>query len=164
MRIKAHGHFSGEPGAPDAHAGRRAILAVRMTHDDVSAMLLIRDSDGDMNRRKGLEQARNESPVKERIVIGLCHPTRECWVLAGFVPESKREWKALTSLTAALSFDPCAEAARLNDRRDHERRSAKRVLRQLTDGDFERECRCWSETDLKILKSKGAATGGSSRT
>lgn len=159
IRIRTHGHFGGEPGAPDAQAARRAILVVRMTHDDVSAILLIRDSDGDMNRRKGLEQARGESPAKAGIVIGLCHPKRECWVLAGFIPESEQERKTLDSLVAQIAFDPCREASRLNDRGDNEKRSAKRVLRRLTDGDFERERRCWSETDLETLASRGAETG-----
>lgn len=159
LRITAHGHFGGEPAAPDAQAGRKAIRVVRMTHGDDSAIMLIRDSDGNKNRRTGLEQARDESPVKERIVIGLCHPKRECWVLAGFVPESKNERNALASLISTLSFDPCQKADRLNDRHDHEKRSAKRVLQELTAGDFERERRCWCETGLKILRSKGAATG-----
>jgi hypothetical protein len=50
---------------------------VRKVHGDAAAILLIRDSDGDRSRRKGLEQAREGSPMKDRIVIGLCHPKRE---------------------------------------------------------------------------------------
>jgi hypothetical protein len=67
--------------------------------------------------------------------------------------------KALESLIREIGFDPCREASRLNDRGDNEARSAKRVLRRLTDGDFERERLCWSSTDLKTLGSNGAATG-----
>lgn len=158
LRIKAHGHFAGEPGAPDALTARRAIRVVRRTNGDASAILLIRDSDGDTSRRTGLEQARSDSPLKDRIVIGFCHRNRECWVLAGYVPSSKSERKLLESVIADVGFDPCRGADRLRGKRG-ELRNTKRILRQLTAGDFERERLCWTETDLQTLETRGAAMG-----
>lgn len=57
--IRINGHFGGEPGAPDAFVARRA-LALLMTQGErnIDAVLLLRDSDMDLRRRKGLEQAR----------------------------------------------------------------------------------------------------------
>lgn len=155
--IRKHGHFDGKPGAPDAHAGRKAILVVLRKHADC-AILLIRDSDGDFHRRNGLEQARKESHANDRIAIGVCHPNRECWVLSGFTPTS-REQKILADTTRELGFDPCRESHRLNDRGENQKRNAKRVLRLLVGGDRDREEACWSQTALHTIESNGAENG-----
>jgi hypothetical protein len=52
--LHAHGHFEGRPGAPDAHAARRALLLVQYVVPECSAVLLIRDSDNDLRRVEGL--------------------------------------------------------------------------------------------------------------
>jgi AAA15 family ATPase/GTPase len=40
-----------------------------------------------------------------------------------------------------------------------EERNPKLVVKQLTGGDSSREQQCWEETDLEILRSRGANTG-----
>ena len=57
--LRAHGHFDGSPGAPDARAARRAFLLVSKTKPELAGVLLIRDTDGCIERRQGLEQARD---------------------------------------------------------------------------------------------------------
>jgi hypothetical protein len=42
---------------------------------------------------------------------------------------------------------------------DHDKRSAKRVLKHLVHGDPDREANCWKETPLQILRSRGVQTG-----
>ena len=81
-RIKAHGHFDGRPGAPDAHVARLALLLFIAADPRPDAVVLLRDDDRQTARRTGLEQARSTSKLGVPIVIGLAHPKRECWVLA----------------------------------------------------------------------------------
>ena len=79
--IRAHGHFDGQPGAPDAVAARKALLLIVRVVPAAEAVLLIRDDDRQTARRQGLEQARNEHRGPSRIVIGLAHCKREAWVI-----------------------------------------------------------------------------------
>jgi hypothetical protein len=82
--IRAHGHFDGQAGQPDAVAARRAILFLRREYSDLAAIVLIRDQDDQPSRRQGLEQAANEAHAGVPIVIGLAIVERECWVISGF--------------------------------------------------------------------------------
>lgn len=53
-------------------------------HDALRVALLIQDSDGDLERRKGLEQARDEATRKWpdiAIAIACPHQCREAWLL-----------------------------------------------------------------------------------
>lgn len=158
------GKFAGERGAPDAATARRALRLLRASPDRPDAILLLRDADNHPTRLLGLNQARGEveqqSPLDYGpIVIGVAHSKRECWVLHGFEPRNDREGDRLAQLTRELRFDPVAEPHRLNDRHDHEPRSAKRVLSTLVAGDRDRECACWSETSLTLLRRRGGDTG-----
>ena len=139
--IRAHGHFSGEPGAPDAHAARKALLLLHGSSDRPDAVVLVRDSDGQEERRNGLEQARNSYHWSFTIVIRVAHPKRECWVLAGFEPENEPERRKLTELRSELRFDPRTHAHKLTARGSDARTNAKRVLERLTNGDAHREKR-----------------------
>jgi len=94
--LKAHGHFGGEPGAPDAWAARLALLVLKEAQPD--AVLLIRDSDGQTERGIGLKQARADRPWGFPVVLGVAHTKRECWVLAGFHPQTSTEEGALATL------------------------------------------------------------------
>jgi len=158
-RIKAHGHFDGQPGAPDAVAARRVLLLLHGSDAPVHAVLLIRDDDGDPRRRQGLEQARNESKLAVLIILGVAHTKRECWVLAGFVPKDSRETDELERLRAELGFDPVCGAENLTAKDDRAKRSAKRVLDELCGGDKNREMECWREADLDTLADRGRQTG-----
>src|SRR5262249_22883218 len=48
--IRVHGHFEGEPGAPDAQAARRALLLLKQCPGNLHGILLIRDDDRQTER------------------------------------------------------------------------------------------------------------------
>jgi hypothetical protein len=147
-----HGHFLGEPGAPDALAARKALFLAAQTRP--AAVVLVRDSDGQHERLRGLEQARG-LPWEFPVLIAFAHPERESWVLAGFEPCSAAEASVLERLKRDLGFDPRMEADRLRAGD----RDAKRVLAALTGGDFDRESACWAECGLDLLRQRGGMTG-----
>jgi hypothetical protein len=158
-----HGHFGGQPASPDAHIGRRALLLLAHAAEPAAGVFLIRDDDRDKERRKGLEQAREEAVTKRgmraAIVIGLAHPMREAWVLAGYEPQNDNERTGLKELRQETGFQPHEAAQNLTAKHDHDQNSAKRVLRKLTGGNQEREAKCWENPDLAKLKTRGAGTG-----
>jgi hypothetical protein len=157
-RIKAHGHFGGEPGAEDAGAARRAILVLRDAAPELRAILLIRDSDGVSDRRRGLEQARGQF-AEIVVVIGLAHPMRECWVLAGFEPRDDGERQRYSNARQQLGFCPCEHSERLTAKHDHDKASAKRVLGELSGRQHEREAECWRDVPLATLEARGSNNG-----
>jgi hypothetical protein len=157
--LRIRGHFGGIPGELDAKAARRAIDVIRRRRPDIDAIMLVRDDDRLTARRKGLEQARSESDFGPRIVIGLAHCKRECWVLAGFVPENESESQRLGELQRQLGFHPCREAHELTAVEHGSKRDAKRVLRILSEGNAEREVSCWTDSPLDTLRTQGARTG-----
>jgi len=161
--IKVRGHFDEEPGSPDASIARRALNYIRKLREDgqqIDGILLIRDDDGDRDRGVGLEQARNAVPkLSGRVVIGLAHHKRECWVLSGFVSANDRETALIAELRRELCFDPITESHRLTAKPDHMPRSAKRVLGRLTQDQWEREEACWVQTPLDILRQLGGPSG-----
>jgi hypothetical protein len=168
MRVKAlakevglrpRGFIEGQPAILDAGQARRAILFIKEQWPGVDGILLIRDDDRETGRRRGLEQARSASALSERIVIGLAHTKRECWVLAGFEPCNNQERSLLADVRQELGFDPCARAEELTAIHDHDKRSARRVLRHLVQGDHDRESTCWKQTSLQILRERGERTG-----
>jgi hypothetical protein len=157
--IKAHSHFEGEPGVADAHAARRALLLLHGAENRPNTVVLLRDDDRQAERRRGLDQARRSCKIGIPIAIGLAHPKRECWVLAGFEPQGDQEGRRLTELTGQLGFDPRTSAERLTATGSGEIRSAKRVLDELTVGVWDRQADCWASTDLRILVTRGRSTG-----
>jgi hypothetical protein len=158
--IKAHGHFDGTPGEPDAAAARRAILYLKETIPDLSAILLIRDQDDQPERRTGLEQARNQDHGGTVIIVGLAIVEREAWVLAGFDPQDDGETARLNTERSKLGFNPCERSQQLTAcKDDNATRSPKRVLRHLSGGDKARERLCWTSTALVKLKERGADNG-----
>lgn len=157
--LKAHGHFDGLPGAPDAFAARRVLLLLRRADFTPDAVILIRDSDGDLARRTGLEQARAEWQEPIPIVLGLAHPKREAWVLAGFEPKDEEEKKRLLTERQALGFDPSLRAHQLLASETGALHDAKRVLANLTGGRVAREESCWMECHLEVLEERGVENG-----
>lgn len=157
--VRSHGHFGDEPAAPDAHAARRVLRLLRDSYEDLDGVLLIRDDDRVTARRQGLEQAREDSLWRDRIVIGLAHCKRECWVLAGFDPVDDNEVALLESERQTLGFDPRLEAHQLTAKHDNDKRSAKRVLAVLTKRDAGREARCWETSLLNTLRQRSGNTG-----
>lgn len=127
----------------------------------IAAVLFIRDLDHQPERRRGIEQARSEHEDRQpqiEIIIGTADRMREAWVLNGFIPMNSEEKRILAQLKTKLTFDPCEEAHRLRDD-PGEDRNPKLVVKKLTGGDIIREQQCWEETDLEILRVRGANTG-----
>lgn len=158
--VRINGHFGGEPGAQDAFVARRA-LALLTTHGErgIDAVLLLRDSDMESDRRKGLEQARAQMSGLGPILIGFAHPKRESWVLAGFDATNEMEHERLEELRQELGFDPRIHAEKLTASHPGSKRDAKRVLNSLTGGEYSREVLCWTEAPLEQLEARGGTTG-----
>ena len=159
--IRINGFFNGEPGAPDAFVARRALALLKVVGEDpIDAVVLVRDSDTDKGRLKGLEQARAEVKNPNRpILIGVAHTKRECWVLAGFTPLDETEKAQLDALKQELGFDPCLHAEELTAQQDGAKRDAKRVLSLLTASSIDRESACVKECSLQQLEARGQNTG-----
>jgi hypothetical protein len=157
--LKLFGKFNGEPGAPDALAGRRALVLLAGSERPPDAVLLVRDSDGKAAHRTGLEQARNDKQWPFPVILGMAEPKRECWVLVGFDAKDARETERLQDVERRLSFHPVREAHRLTAREHGAKNDAKRALKELFQGDKDREHACLSETSLKVLEDRGRQTG-----
>ncbi len=163
LGIRVHGHFNNEPGLPDAFAARRAIAYVLKKFGSVDAIVLIRDTDNQVERRRGMDQARCIYSNQTLIVLGMAHIEREAWVISGFIAETKREKKSLELERQKLGFDPCEHSHKLTAGKDDQAlRSPKRVLAVLTNGNREREEKCWTETKLDVLTARGQHNGLSS--
>ncbi len=158
--IRAYGHFANDPAEPDALAGRRALLLIASLDNTPNAIILLRDSDGDEARCRGLEQARNERRLPNvPVVVGVAHAKRECWVLAGFEPQDDEERRKLDAMRQELGFDPRLHAERLDARTPSAKKNAVRVLERLVSRDPDREAACWRMTDLMVLAERGARSG-----
>jgi hypothetical protein len=158
--IRAHGHFDGAPGLPDAAAARRAILYLLETIPGLGAIVLVRDQDDEPERRGGLEQARDQDRSGVAIVIGLAVVERESWVMCGFEPRDDEETARLAAERSALGSDPRLHSHELTACKDDQaHRSPKRVLRQLSGADWERERACWLGTPLVLLRQRGEGNG-----
>lgn len=154
-RVVPMGLFDGNPGKHDAHMARRVLLLfAKLGMPDL--VVLVHDADDRPERRDGFEQARNGTPLPERIVIGIANPEREAWVIAGFVPCDEREQSALASERQRLGFDPTLHPHEL---RGNGKRSAKAALASLLGEDRQREHRCLTEPSLGHLRQRGEHTG-----
>ena len=158
-RIVRLGFFDGQPGKEDARQARIALAVAQRIMPDLAGVILVRDSDKQLSRGAGLQQAKDTS-VGLSIAIGLAIPEREAWVLAGFEPQDDREKKVLSDERQRIGFDPRTHSHQLmatsDDRAD---KSPKRVLRSLSGGEHEREAMCWLETDLETLRLRGDQNG-----
>jgi hypothetical protein len=161
--IKAHGHFGDKPGAPDARVARTAFLLLRESDPQPHAILFIVDTDNDPTRIEGCKQAREFAwqgqPWPFEIILGLPHPKRECWVLSGYVPSDETEKARLDRTRPDLGFDPCVDSHLLIAKHIADKKSAKRVLASLIEGDASREQSCWQNCDLQTLMGRGAQNG-----
>ncbi|RKI39445.1 hypothetical protein D7Y27_21995 [Corallococcus sp. AB004] len=153
-----YGHFSDEPGAHDALAARKALLLFAALDRQPDAVLLVRDSDNDPDRRKGLEQARMAKPWPFPVIIGVAEPKRECWVLAGFDARESEE-DTLKQVEQRLSFHPVRDAHKLTAREHGAKNDAKKALEELTSGNLERERECLRDTPLETLRQRGERVG-----
>jgi hypothetical protein len=157
--VRAHGHFGGEPGAPDAQAARKALLIAAELTPRPAAVVLSRDLDDQPERARGFEQARQVSAWPFAVVVALANPMRECWVLAGFAPENEAEEAALAELRQQLGHDPRERAHELAAKDKAAARSPKRVLKALIQGREGRELRCLLGAELETLRARGEGSG-----
>jgi hypothetical protein len=160
LGIRVQGFFDGKPGLPDAQAARRAIAYVRRCYDHVDAILLVRDMDDQPERRDGLDQARASASSNANVVIGVAIVERESWILSGFEPGNEDEQARLNAESQSLGFNPCLRPQELTACKDDTaKRSPKRVLAVLTDGDWNRQRQCWMTTSLAVLEARGQDNG-----
>jgi len=161
--VKAHGHFGDGPGFADAISARRALEYLLLEFDgELDAVLFVRDQDDQPERRRGLKQARTEhenSRKRPEIVIGFAIPEREAWVLSGFEPQDEGERDRLTDERRTLGYQPHEQSHRLTTCPDTAPNSPKRVLRQLSGGNSDRERHCWHVTSLDLLRERGTENG-----
>lgn len=155
------GPFNGEAAQPDALSARKALLLFAGLKRPPKAVLLVRDSDADPERKdaQGLKQVREKFPWPFQVVIGMAHPKREAWVLAGFEPRTADEESRLHKLRARLSLDPIAASHELEASTHGAKKDVKRALGELTEDDYERELQCVEETPLAVLEQRGQKNG-----
>ncbi len=153
------GKFNGASGQPDALMARKALLLLASLEPKPAAVLLIRDSDGDPRRREGLAQARDSHAWPFRVLIGLAHPKREAWVLAGYQPQTPEESGRLQALRERLSLDPIRYSHELDAREHGAKTDIKRALEELIQGEGDRERSCLHETGLEVLEQRGLSNG-----
>ena len=161
-RPKLRGFFDGQKGLADARSARRALRVVTQLFGTIGAAILMRDADQDESRRAGLEQARQEhcrQPDAFPVVIGVAQAKRECWVLSGFIAKTQAEETSLETERQRLGFNPLERCEYLTAKHDNDDRSAKRVLKQLTDSNAERERECWMTTSMNHLRGCGPKNG-----
>jgi hypothetical protein len=84
---------------------------------------------------------------------------RETWVLAGFESKTDEERDRLRQLRKELGFDPCEQSPALAASHEHDKRSPKRAVRELTKGNLDREASCWRDSALEVLKLRGKNNG-----
>jgi hypothetical protein len=157
--IKVFGRFDDRP---DALSARKALLVFSALEPRPDAVLLIRDSDGYPDRKEGqgLKQARDAAPWPFQVVVGVAHPKREAWVLAGFQPRNQEEAGRLQKLQERLSVDPIRKSHELGAREHGAKTDIKRALGELIqEGDDDRERQCLQETELEVLEQMGQDNG-----
>jgi hypothetical protein len=164
LRLRPRSRFGGEPGAADAAAADKALLlaAFIARKDGLVGVLLIRDSDGYQERHTGLKQAHTTetgAPWPFGVAIGLAHPKREAWVLAGFEPQDAAEQGRLAELRREIGCDPCIRSHELTARTKGSKRDIKRILDHLTAANAAREAPCWQDTPLDHLRERGQSNG-----
>ncbi len=156
---------AGQSNDYDYAAARHALLlADRFATSGarrICAVVLVRDTDDQVRRRtESLKNAREDhSSNRFEVVLGIARPMREAWVLNGFEPQSDAEEERLQQERHNLPVDPLSECHELTASSPQAQNSCKRLVQTLTDGDSDRERACWWETDLDLLRERGAHTG-----
>ena len=124
-------------------------------------VVIVKDTDGQDDAREALQEARAQFPD---VVIGMQHTELECWLIAGFEPQSAAETSRLAEICRGegpgVGFDPRARSEDLTaTNRDNEKLSPKRVLKYLTDDDRSRALKGLGDTPHQVLKNRGERNG-----
>jgi hypothetical protein len=161
------GKFEGTPGENAAKLGRKAFaigLELRRKQGGkLDAILLLMDMDEQPERRKGLEQARNEAHSKEpavAMILGCPSESMEAWVLASLrldTPEGQARLKACMA-KHRLSTNPC-EQAQLLSHKENVPRSSKQILATLIQNNPEEPELSLRTAPLSLLRQRGAQSG-----
>lgn len=161
-----HGHFGGQPKAPDGGAAANALRVARawlkQAGHDADIVVLQRDMDKQRERAEGLAQARDERIIEPaKVVLGVATPKVEAWALCAAVidREDSELQGRFESLRAELGSDPRAISHQLDASDETAKRSAKRVLEALLgEGDPAYEHLC-TTAPLKELRERGKDNG-----
>lgn len=156
--VQTHGRFRQYPGVFDERRAKMALRLFKILAVSLDGVLLVRDTDGEQGVIDSLERTRSGGRWELEVVLATPHPKRECWVLAGFEPETDDEKAALADLRSELGFDPRDRAHRLTAEGLKGKRNAKTVLARLTSSEGEREERCWLEAAIAILRERGRSS------
>lgn len=138
----------------EARTARLALLLFNGAAVPVDAVVLLRDSDGQVERRDALCTARDAEPWKYTVAVGVAHVKIECWVLTAFQASSENEQSRLRTAKDSTGFSVQTQAHRLNAK-DDSARSAKRVLRDLTDGNPARQLEAIRTCPVNLLRDRG---------
>lgn len=157
VRIAPSGHIGGKRLEPEAGMWRKVLLLFCHCEPRPDVVLLMRDMDGYLERKKGMEQVRSGLPWPFEIVVAAPEPEIEAWHVAGFKPEDEGEQAALVELCLKLSFRPTLDSHRLTSHPNDAPTDAKRVLSALCGDDPERRLRCFANSAL--LRERGALNG-----
>lgn len=155
-KIRLQGHIGGQPVKPEANMWRKILAQLSAQRPRPTAVVLVRDLDGNAKRREGMKQALHPDlrwPPDMPIILATPEPEMEAWVISGFVAEDDNERVTLDRLRQELSFDPTTESHSLTSHPNDASADAKRVLVALTQGDTAREGRCLA--DRERLKERG---------
>jgi hypothetical protein len=158
--LKPYGHFDGEPGKPDAAMVRAQLLLFQADLADglqIDGVMLARDIDDDPDRAEGFTQAL-ASKWPFPVVVALCVPEVEAWLVAGFEAEDASQNERLIAERKHLGFSPPREPHRLSSRKRQDRKDAKAVLDRLCAADHDRRQRCL-EAPIAVLHERGRACG-----
>lgn len=159
------------------HAARRALATVADRINafgiDVDAVVLVVDSDGDPDRRQGLDRGHRAAPFNGEVFIGVPIHEREAWVLNAFEATSTAAKAELKHLYKELRIN-CIEDAHELTGKDGAPDSCKSVLERLLSANDTRQKRkskrasarrigreqvVISNQTLSILHKRGAKSG-----
>ncbi|MFO0552636.1 MAG: hypothetical protein U0271_29870 [Polyangiaceae bacterium] len=161
----SRGHFDRKPAQEEAHCWANALRIARALarkHPELEHVVLHRDEDNKPERHDGLVQAKREhdaDPTQPKVSIAFPALEMESWLLAGFTPKTDDERQRLAELRRELGIDPTRQPERLTATHDHDARSPKRVLAELTDRDEERRAACYKSAPLEQLAANGKENG-----
>lgn len=169
--IRDRGFIGGRPLEPEARMWRRLLLIFAAEQPRPDVLIVVRDTDGDPRRLRGLSQAlelMSEFPEPWPVIAAIPHQDAEAWFVAGFVPRDEVESERLRQLRKDLSFSPPDEPHRLTAHPNNARTDAKRVLQLLIAGQDESRPPRTEElpelcermlSDLPLLEKRGADCG-----
>lgn len=152
------GFMNDVPAFPDAHTATKAIRLFDKLPHRPDVIALVRDSDNDTDRRKGLKQAREASPAWT-IIIGFAHTERECWLLACVCANTDEQNALLDRLRQELGFHPCVSSERLVATKDDQAvRSPKRVWNLLCEVNIDAQS-CLANATIQQQLDNGRQNG-----